>query len=540
MKKIILTNKLIHVAVLSILFLGFKGLSFAQNNMSVIAEFQGEHHNSGYGMSMASLDFNYDGYDDLVVCSSFYGYVAGQTPSRGKVYVYLGGPDFSSSTQASITVEGTFNGSSGRWITAVYKVGDVNGDGYDDLCIRDEAPRHEADKRLMIFYGGTNNLDTPDHVISYPDSTYIVTVRELFDVNGDGYDDIGVAYRPWSSPNAIFSIYFGEQLTEGIVTTFPQSSGMYSLSGIGDVDNDGYADFTIGCTDYDPDTGYHLVRFYYGNAECNFSNPLVMIQTQEPITKVSKPLGDVNGDGYGDFMGYVSNYGMHAWLGGPSIDISTPDFNFDPAIYGGETTQSLEFGDLNNDGFDDVVGASFYQRRFSVWMGKQHMNGTSDLIIMESLYDNYGYGLALGDYNADGYHDIAIAASHEYDPWPSGTFYGFVWIYGGNAQLEDTTVANEDLALPGLTDQLQVSISPNPACASAGNIRIEIKGQAQPADGRIELFNLKGQRIYSVDAPAFQQNVITTIPITDLPSGIYLCRVSYGKQASTSKLSIVK
>jgi hypothetical protein len=526
------------IAAFGLLLVGMSSIAHAQNSMPVIAQFQGEHHISKFGSSIVALDYNHDGYTDMIVCACAYGFVAGQTPSRGKVYVYLGGPDFCSTTQAFATLEGTYNGSSGRGIVAVFKVGDVNGDGYDDLCIKDIAPRYEADTRLMIFYGGTDNLDTPDHIILFPFNANIQCVSQLGDFNGDGYDDVGLDYL---LSGMQFVIVWGGNMSQETISS-NQGDGSYisSITGIGDINGDTFSDFAIGYTNPDPYTGYHIIWIYLGNAGGSFNSPDVLVQTQDPITKVSKPLGDVNVDGYGDFMGYVSNYGMHAWLGGPSINLSTPDFNFDPAIYGGESARSLEFGDLNNDGFDDVVGASFYQRRFSVWLGKQHMNGTSDLIIMESLYDNYGYGLALGDYNGDSFCDVAISAPFEDDPLPTGTMYGFVWIYGGNAQLEDTTVANDDPAAPGLTDPLQVSISPNPSGASAGDIRIAIKGQVQPAKGRIELFNLKGQRIYSVDAPALKQNVITTIPITDLPSGIYLCRVSYGNQATTTKLSIVK
>ncbi len=42
--------------------------------MPIVAAFQGEHHNSKYGYSMVSLDFNHDGHDDLAVCSFAYGY----------------------------------------------------------------------------------------------------------------------------------------------------------------------------------------------------------------------------------------------------------------------------------------------------------------------------------------------------------------------------------------------------------------------------------------------------------------------------------
>src|SRR5690554_4148708 len=61
----------------------------ALNDMPLLAQLQGEHNMSYYGHSMVSLDFNHDGYDDLVVFSMAYGYQYQQSPSRGKVYIYF-------------------------------------------------------------------------------------------------------------------------------------------------------------------------------------------------------------------------------------------------------------------------------------------------------------------------------------------------------------------------------------------------------------------------------------------------------------------
>jgi len=41
-------------------------------------------------------------------------------------------------------------------------------------------------------------------------------------------------------------------------------------------------------------------------------------------------------------------------------------------------------------------------------------------------------------------------------------FRGYVFIYGGNEYLKDTTVSNDDLVAPQVKDQLHISISPNP------------------------------------------------------------------------------
>ncbi|HOU73001.1 MAG TPA: integrin alpha, partial [Candidatus Syntrophosphaera sp.] len=125
-------------AILLILLLMYLSLIYAVNDMTVIAAFQGEHHNSGYGYSMVSLDFNHDGFDDLAVCSPSYDYVYPGTIHRGhgKLYIYFGTNGFNSNTYPSLTYEGTYDSTMvGRQIKGIFRVGDVSGDGFDDLCV---------------------------------------------------------------------------------------------------------------------------------------------------------------------------------------------------------------------------------------------------------------------------------------------------------------------------------------------------------------------------------------------------------------------
>jgi hypothetical protein len=90
-------------------FLLLLGISlYAMNDMPLMAQLQGEHNGSFFGYSMVSLDFNHDGIDDLIVFSMAYGYQYQQSPSRGKVYVYYGGPDFSSASEPAMTLEGDY------------------------------------------------------------------------------------------------------------------------------------------------------------------------------------------------------------------------------------------------------------------------------------------------------------------------------------------------------------------------------------------------------------------------------------------------
>ncbi len=43
----------------------------------------------------------------------------------------------------------------------------------------------------------------------------------------------------------------------------------------------------------------------------------------------------MNTDCYDGFMGYITDEGMQAWLGGTNINYAVPDFDMDPPWYDG-------------------------------------------------------------------------------------------------------------------------------------------------------------------------------------------------------------
>ena len=533
-------------AILLILPLMPLSLIYAVNDMPIVAFFQGEHHQSSFGRSMVSLDFNHDGYDDLAICSSGYGYIYPGTIHRGhgKLYIYFGTNGFNSNTSPALTYEGTYDSTRvGRQIKGIFRVGDISGDGFDDLCVyvEDHISWNESYKKLLFFYGGTTNLDNPDYVIDLFGSVYqFGWVYRLGDFNDDGCEDMGFDYMHYPSYQNRQSIIYGGSFVEQVVSTGELSdSYTSSINGIGDINNDGYADFTTAFATPTTNPTHNLIRIYYGNAAGSTDNPITLIYCQYGVSRGSKPLGDMNGDGYDDFMGYITDEGMHAWLGGMNINYAVPDFDMSPPWYGGEFQRSLEHGDFNNDGYEDAVGAKFGSG-FAVWLGKQNVNGTADYIQYNPGYENYGYSLVTGDFNADGYDDIAIAASHEYDPWPSGNFNGYVWVYGGNAELEDTTVANDDPALTGPSGDLTIRLSPNPISGSDQILNIALKGSAlcRTEPIVVEIFNIKGQAVLKevsqIGAKSFQ------VEASSLSNGVYICRVTNGKHNANSRFSVIK
>ena len=91
------------------LTLGIVCLS-AQNHMDLMTTLYGEFIGSYFGRTVVSLDYNGDGYDDLVVASSLWNPNGAYNENiwYGKIYFYWGGPGFDN--VPDFVIEGTYTG----------------------------------------------------------------------------------------------------------------------------------------------------------------------------------------------------------------------------------------------------------------------------------------------------------------------------------------------------------------------------------------------------------------------------------------------
>jgi len=113
---------------------------FCVNFMNQIMLMQKGQASDDFGAGMAALDFNGDGYDDLVVLQR--GWVPDSLLSSlpnimyGRLLFYYGGPGFDNIED--FVIEGRYNcdlatGQEGNYLADLV---DVNGDGYEDLGVR--------------------------------------------------------------------------------------------------------------------------------------------------------------------------------------------------------------------------------------------------------------------------------------------------------------------------------------------------------------------------------------------------------------------
>jgi|CXWL01.1.fsa_nt_gi hypothetical protein len=305
----------------------------------------------------------------------------------------------------------------------VSTAGDVNGDGFDDLIIG----AHSADSNgsSYVVFGKTSGFSAAMDLSSLDGSNGFRldgeaaydrsgdSVSNAGDVNGDGFDDLIVG-ADGADPNGTYSgssyVVFGK--TSGFsaamnLSTLNGSNGFrldgeaeydfsgFSVSTAGDVNGDGFDDLIVGAYRADPNGTFSGSSYVVFGKASGFSAPM-------NLSNLNGSNGfRLDGEAAGDFSGY---------------SVSTA-------------------GDVNGDGFDDVIvgapransnnfssGSSYVvfgqASGFSAAMDLSNLNGINGFRLNgEALLDTSGsYGLSLdsvsnaGDINGDGFDDMLVGA----------------------------------------------------------------------------------------------------------------------------------
>ena len=350
----------------------------------------------------------------------------------------------------------------------VHRAGDVNGDGIDDFMIGTFHYNVGGWDRgaVNLFLGKTERFSGSIHIdaadgrlIGHAALDAISYDLGCGDFNGDGYSDILVG-APAGSNDAPTNpgyayILFGKQnpdwsLTMDIRTKadvrFDGETALsltgYSVSSVGDMNNDGCDEFIVTSLLYDSqginDRG--CVYFFKGKPS-GWTTPIslsnadaIFIGTYKSaqLGSWASDAGDVNGDGIPDFMfGCRGNgnvylvYGRAAMDWGKSFLATSADVTFIPTSGSSLSNMLDRGGDVNNDGYDDLilsdVNYSSGKGIVYVMMGRQSFSSPFSVENASGSYlglnagDNAGFWVAGGfDYNYDGYTDF-LFGTHGYD-----------------------------------------------------------------------------------------------------------------------------
>jgi hypothetical protein len=232
------------------------------------------------------FDFNNDGFDDIL-CLDY-----SWDDWSGNVDV-LFGYDFIGN-MVDLHMGGSMAAHPG--LRALYMVGDVNGDGTQDLILSQQEPYDDSPLYLTIRCGSPDFgvVETGSFMLPYPE------MREAFaiangDFNGDGCDDIAFVYS-----DTLF-VYQGSGDLGFYLVTIPiphQQPQVYSCSAFYcNINNDSYDDIVVKMT-----RDSTISVFCGGPQPPSQPGYTMPVAGNEVDWGVGCDLGDFTGDGYNDIL----------------------------------------------------------------------------------------------------------------------------------------------------------------------------------------------------------------------------------------------
>ncbi|HEU4838967.1 MAG TPA: FG-GAP-like repeat-containing protein [Micavibrio sp.] len=362
-------------------------------------------------------------------------------------------------------VSDTLDNKIGYTITAL---GDINNDGFDDFAFSNDTSATSQNHSYILYGKGTEftsaNLTslsplTPDnHTPVEGNLFYTTTIAGIGDFNGDGIEDFMIG-QPENNTNqtssGTISIISGADMNTVLAdasmatSVFTGSMLGQSVSGVGDFDNDGYADIVAGA----PGAG---TAFFLAGRSFPYTSPIAesisLSQTgSDGFGSSVSGIGDFNGDGYSDFAVGApydnSNAGLaYIYTGGNTMGTPITVSGTGSQLLGQEVDYA---GDLNNDGYSDLLVGGDYNSGRIVFGAGSGTGATVSLNVPDTTYTLTGAG-GVGDFNGDGYDDFALSFGDA-----NGT-HAYV-VYGKDSWSSDITLA--DLKNPDFALELTYSLA---------------------------------------------------------------------------------
>jgi hypothetical protein len=457
-----------------------------------------------FGDALGTGDFDGDGYDDLVVGVPD-DIVGGDTAgSIDVVYGSSGGLTTSGNTLWNQDMlSGAASETRDRMGSAI-ATGDFDGDGYDDIAVgawAEAVGSVDAAGAVNVFYGSASGITTSGEQNWSQDSSGVHGVAEeddtfgwslaAGDFDGDGRDDLAIGVPGeddedfGTDESGVVQVLYGtsaglSETGDDIWDQEPLEGGRedgdsFGLAlATGDFDDDGYDDLAVG----ESNEGINgfvragAVSVIYGSSGGLTSTGNQMWYQDgglegscgdEDQFGASLVTGDFDGDGYDDLIVGVPGEdsgtvfmsgGINVIYGAASGLTSTGDQYFDQNGSVEDSPQALDgfgnslaSGDFDNDGYDDVaIGVRDEDMTYTDDGAVNVMYGSSSGITVtgDQLWyqgstnvegttasdDQFGDAVAVGDFNSDGYDDLAVGAPGDH---PDTTDCGAVNVLKGSS-----------------------------------------------------------------------------------------------------------
>ena len=416
------------------------GQQWTQNNLGPTAVEDNDKH----GSSLAVGDFNGDGYPDLASGAPLEDFAEGN--DSGAVSIVYG-TDTGLHGELQRLDQGAYNNiEANDQFGFALATGDFNGDGYDDLAA--SAPYEDVNNcsetngvdagAVKIFYGSSSGLlDSSDQHIDQADvgkdtgwdcrkNNFMGFSLAAGNFDNDPYDDlaVGVPGKDVNSENDVDGggvlVFFGGSngidrnalRWKGITQNNKEAGDQFGFAlAAGDFNGDGHDDLAISApyenTDCAADDGN--VNVYNGTASGLSDDNIGLNQGQIDSSRgwpcdandhfgFALAAGDFNGDGFAE------------------LAVGIPDDDRDANNVGGVLVYSGRSGGLSSDEFQ-----GFLQSKIDPCARGCDSDAGSQ----------FGFALAAGDANLDGFDDLAVGAA--YEDTDDGNQSGVVHVFWGSS-----------------------------------------------------------------------------------------------------------
>jgi len=358
-----------------------------------------------------------------------------------------------------LILEGSIAG--GALGSSVASAGDLDVDGFSDVMLGAELVSNTAGK-VELHYGVGDGISRQASWFMDGQGGYGFQTKLLGDLNGDGYSDVAV-----SSPSITLSggsnegqveVYYGaSQGLPSLSSSWSLASGVsnarfgFSIAAAGDVNGDGYDDMIIGAYSFNDNaptvTTLNGRAFVFHGSATGLVNTATLPTTPQELINLAdwsvgstvagaklghvvKGVGDLNGDGYADVaLTHLESSGSVEVYYGSANGLNSSGFSWrldaPNAGTSGQTISVNAAGDVNNDGFDDLLVRTLTNFNATIYVFYGAATGLeADAVSLTTTpaavsaarkwqfaatTTTYATSFAsAGDVNGDGYSDIIV------------------------------------------------------------------------------------------------------------------------------------